>query len=652
MTTRKQTYMERYARTLGAAYRVQRIEQDVQAEQDKIQYFDSLIANEQQLLAALSDRFRVEEVDYATAQALIEQVSEADKALAAQLDRKVARVAEALSMPKEMTLEGLGNEDWKRLAMQELTSAIANDKTMTKARYDAILAEGKRRGTGVGLKPNELGQIKFASAPGLTQAEREQREELQKATTKALEAAYFAGPSGIRGGYEGMDIAKRRKDPSLLDEAARTELSESGFITQEKALQAALAVVRETGDPSMIASAVAASKDGNEAAGMLAARMYEEAREKKAYRNDMRMGFEQEALDVIKRRASLQEQRDQLAGAYDDPRQEILRRELRARGYTVVDPYNRDPNTGEWKKAADSWKNSYIRYQNTPEYDYYIGAHQFKLDAEANPEKWQVTPDDADFKAQNPGKAKARSLAVSYTMMRDRKGMNTEPAELAAQLKKAGVKGDDLKDAVSYTMAWWALGGPDTDPELIKHKAEERKRLEQADKAKKDAAAEAQRKIAEEDERIARFSREAERSAQADVEYAYHTGADAETQEDFFASRLGKEVAAGETAAATVDPQKVYIEEYKRHRAMGLDEGVSIKAARQMALDFQQRQADFAAEVEKAPPAPPAPAPAPDPHESLSAGGGQAPAVIDSPEPAPETVEYELVDGKLRPVSR
>ena len=585
-TERRMTYMDGYAKALAAQYRVEAITKAVEAEQDRIQYYESLIADAEQTRAALSERFAAKEVDFADARALVEQQTALDLQAQKLKGLVPGRVAAATSLPPVLDTRGADfYAGATRYAVEQ------SDRGITPQQKKAILARaadevrlGRLEDKDRAVIESRLAAVKDRGIPGLSAAEQEGMASASDAAKKAQEAAFFAGPSGIRGLSEGLaEVDRRKMTPDMLREKGLKEradaLAESMYGTEDEALDAALAIIRTTGDPALIEDPVART-------------VYTRARAQQAYRNDQRADFEQEVLDNRKRLAELNERKDAIAGAYDDPRQEVLRRELRARGYDIVDPYNRNPNTGEWTASPDAWKNSYLQYQNTPEHAYYIEAHERMMAAEGE----TLEPS-----------TKGQNLGVSYTMMRDRKGMNTTPAELSAQLQKAGLKGKELSDAVSFTMAYWSKGGPNQDPEQAKQM--------QAAKAQEKKAADLSR------ERATRDRAEAERLR---AERAQAT-------EDAAARVLGER----DVGKARDDAYR----QYTRDRAMGKSEA--------------DARATLSALLENLPTAQPAPTPVQDfklKGEVTEAPVIEAPADVVEPPEVDETredvemEEYEAYD--------
>ena len=207
------------------------------------------------------------------------------------------------------------------------------------------------------------------------------------------------------------------------------------------------------------------------------------------------------------------------------------------RGYKVEDPYVLVD--GEYQ-TNPRWRNAYLRYQNTPEYAYYIGAHE------------RTDKALAEDKPLAPS-TRAENLAVSFTMMRDRRGEDTTPQQLADQLQKAGIKGKELEDAVSFTMAYWELGGPAQDPETIRLRKEADAQQKQEEKARRDAAQRAADEAKEAREALARQEAVAARATQ-----------------EFREARTARE-----------DARRIYAREFQRQRFQGASPEEADRIARQ-----------------------------------------------------------------------
>ena len=555
-TGKRPKYLDRYARVAAAAYRVEQITKAVQDEQARVQYLDSLLASERQTLAALNETFRARPVDFADAQRLLREQSELETTIGLAEEAGQAAAARASRLPEEERRELVAltrTQPAQAIAKAQrliaeypgAASKVLADVERMKARFNSEDVEAIRR------------QAQAARGPsvGIPAAARERVDAAREAFAESMESAYFAGPSGIRGGYEGLEVAQLREltaqqlreRAASADEAqaARLEaraaaLDASDFTTAEDALAAALTTVRTTGDPQAIEDAFARS-------------VYQEALERQAYRNDQRADFEQEVLDSRKRLAELQREKTKIAGAYDDPRQEVLRRELRARGFKVEDPYTF--KDGKYEKNPQAWRNAYLKYQNTPEYAFYIGAHE------------RVDEALAADKPLSPS-SRAENIAVSFTMMRDRRGEMTTPEQLAKQLGKAGIKGKELTDAVSFTMAWWNLGGPNQDEATIKARKDQQDQSELEETKRRDDATDLARQAEEQRAEVAR--------READT-----IGA---TQDLRRRQALAQKRESG----------KAYIEEYKRQIAMGKTREEAVQIARDKALEVAAETGELA----------------------------------------------------------
>ena len=429
-TGRRPAYIERYARAVAAVNRYEDIQRTIQDERAAVQYLDSLIAQERQTLAGLQDVFRTPPADFTAAQSLLRQQYQLEDARR-QADAASRAAAAAGARVAPETLQAVLEPFRRGDAASGVAQARNALRGATRAQADKILSQLEAVAGTYSIAAADLTELRaFADRnarptptggrPGAATQEAEQ------AFAEALEGAYFAGPSGIRGGYDGLEVVNLRgltadalrERAQLGDEAqakrlaARAEaLDKSAFATAEDALQAALAVVRATGDPSSIEDEYART-------------IYEEARQTQAYRNDQRADFEQEVLDSRKRLAELESRRQAAPGSqYADPRQEAIRRELRARGYDL------DRNDGR-----------YLRYQKTPYYDLLIDADD-KLSS--------VLADDVGLSPVNRGQRLAETLVLQY----DRTGREYNIETLRDQLSKA-LSGEDLQDALAYALAF------------------------------------------------------------------------------------------------------------------------------------------------------------------------------------------------------
>jgi len=465
---RREDYYERYARQLAAVNRIKRFEAEVANEQQRLTYLDSLVQNERANLTSLQQVFAVPPVDLAAVQAVLQQVGDAAAQRAGVAAGSRAARVEATTLSKDERAAIMAGASVKGDAPGILRRATALiSPTMTPEKATAIASFAASQAQKFQGQGQELGPIlanlqraagsakgKVPTGPGADLA-------AQAAASRALEQFAFAGPSGVRGGYGGLAIVERRAQTAdelerSGDKAAADKLRASGFATQEDALQAALEVVRTTGDAS---KADAYARD-----------IYLEARNKQAYRNDQRADFEEEILASRKRIAQLEAERGALDAAYDDPALEVLRRELEAQGFRV-----------ERKGSADEWKNRYLQYQNTPLYDTLLKADRLVDDARTNARPLQ------------PGTT-AQTKAVSLARAYDQAGTTYDVNVLREQLAKdKTLKATDIDDALAFLVAYRELGGDKQEPAQLEAAAQAAQAAKQTDAQK---AQEAQARIA------------------------------------------------------------------------------------------------------------------------------------------------------------
>jgi hypothetical protein len=271
---RRPTYLEQYARTVASYQRYQDITRDIQAEQDRLNYLDSLIQSERQNLTNLQEVFRVRPQDLGSAQALLQQQYAGEDAARRRVAAgRVAR-AEGLQLPLEQR--------------QELTRLTTGQSRQP---------ETARRRVARGRAPS-----------GAPRAISPEEQAAERALQQQLEAAFFAGPAGIRGGYDGQAIVERREQTAAPEGVS--------FSTEQDAFEAALGALQD---------GVLAVEDFN---------------------------FEPEVLQSRQRVAQLQQARAEAPGAqYTDPSRERFRRELIARGY--------DPDLNQGR---------FLQYQKSPYY--------------------------------------------------------------------------------------------------------------------------------------------------------------------------------------------------------------------------------------------------------------------------------------------
>jgi len=565
LPARTPAYLEQYARTVHAAYRYERIQREIADEQGRVQYLDSMIGQERQTLAALQQVFRAEDLDAAQAANALKGLAGAQRGAAAA---KTATKAE----------------------QQALTSAFAKGAAAGRQATEALLADATpEKGQAILNAAKAIAGDKYT--PDL--AAHLNQYKAQYATRKApsgvaaregLEQAFFASPSGIRGGFEGLEVVERRKLTAAELEkgglkADAEALRQSGYATQQDALEAALEQVRLTGQPAALEDTYARD-------------IYLEARNKGAYTNAERADYEQEVLDSRRRLSQLETERQRIAGAYEDPAQEAIKRELIARGIKFYD-------------GDDAWRNKYVQYQNTPLYDTLLAADRL------------VDAAKRDGKPLAPS-TKAQNMVTALSMQYERTGTQFDINTLRAQLEKAkDLTPKDINDALGFIVAYRELGGDKQDPENLAFlKRQDELAQQRADRAVKQAAAK-----------------------EAEVDRARQVTRQLEAEQVQAVSELRTEQA------------KVNLpgQEYARLRAMGMSAEEARAKAMQVVVPAQTSEAagkvlmepDLLMErqrrIEAARQAA-APAPAPAPEEITMRGGTvtvEAATAASAPAPAP-----------------
>jgi len=100
---RRPQYIESYARTVSSYQRYQDIARDIQVEQDRVNYLDSLMASERQNLTNLNEVFRVRPQDLGSAQALLQQQYAGEDAARRRVASGAAGRAAGLRLPKAVS---------------------------------------------------------------------------------------------------------------------------------------------------------------------------------------------------------------------------------------------------------------------------------------------------------------------------------------------------------------------------------------------------------------------------------------------------------------------------------------------------------------------------------------------------------------------
>jgi hypothetical protein len=212
---RRPQYLESYARTVSAYQRFQDITKDIQVEQDRVNYLDSLMASERQNLTNLNEVFRVRPQDLGAAQALLQQQYAGEDAARRRVAAGAAGRAAGLQLPKAVSDQlkrDLANGrpvDARNTAL----GAITADTTPEQGReLLSLLQRGGLEAAGIAQVRGQLQGVAEGRAPsGAARAASPEEQAAEQAIQQQLEAAFFAGPAGIRGGYDGQAIVERRE---------------------------------------------------------------------------------------------------------------------------------------------------------------------------------------------------------------------------------------------------------------------------------------------------------------------------------------------------------------------------------------------------------------------------------------------------------
>ena len=435
-TTRGARYLDTYATSLTAAYRVQQIQRDIQTEQDRVQYIDSLLGQARQTAAALEAEFKAQPpASLEAATALLKKQYEGQDAQRRRKAGEGVAQARATGLTAEERASLTPGGRVSQAAVAKLAADIVANPKTTAEKAAAVLTQVS--GT---LTPDQVQSIQAAGArvareggtraqaPGVRKMTPQEAAD-QEVLNQLFESTYFAGPSGVVGGYEGKAVADLR---------AQTKAPEStSYATAEDAYKASLSAVANgtlSRDDFESDEDFAYAKD-----------IYSEAKAKRAYRNDERANFENAVLTARKEVADLEVKRAQQIGTtYDDPAQESIRRELTARGYSFAKP-----------GSQDAWKNRYVKFQKTPDYGVYIKAHELTQNAIDTGEP-MLEPN-----------TRGERIVATYTSMKNRRGEPISIGDIRKQLDKVGIEGKLQDDAIAWSMAYYELGGASQSKEAL-----------------------------------------------------------------------------------------------------------------------------------------------------------------------------------------
>ncbi len=411
---RRPRYIEQYARTVAAYQRFDDITRDIASEQDRINYLDSLLQNENANLTNLNEVFRVRPPDASGAMELLRQQYASEDASRRRTAAGTARRAAGLSLPKAQAdeLEALLVNPTTRApsSARDLAVSFITEDTTPEQVEDIIgilQAQGMDASLIAQVQQQADSVARGTAASGAARALSPEEQAAEQAMQQQLEALFFAGPAGIRGGYDGQAIVERREKTAAPKGV--------GFSTEEEAFQAALAALA---DGAIVVEDFSTEEDFEYAKGL-----YDEAAASQAYRNDQRINFEAEVLASRQRVAQLETARAEAPGAqYTDPGRERATRELVARGYKP------DLNQGR-----------YLQYQKSPYYDAMIQADDLLVGIIAN---------DFELEAQT----EPQRLAFALINQLDQRGRPYDIKKVERQLGKV-LKGDELQEGLAFALA-------------------------------------------------------------------------------------------------------------------------------------------------------------------------------------------------------
>ena len=619
---RRPRYIESYARTVAAYQRYQDIAADIQTEQDRVGYLDSLMASERQNLTNLSEVFRVRPQDLGAAQALLQQQYAGEDAARRRAAAGTAGRAADLQLPRAqvdllrrlLTAPNRQPASARDAALRMVTEDTTPEQA---AQLIGLLEELQLDPKAVDRVRGQIARVSSGTArSGAPRALSPEEQAAERALQQQLEAAFFAGPAGIRGGYEGQAIVERREQT-----AAPEGLS---FSTEADAFAAALAAMQD--------GVLAVEDFASEEDFRFAKALYDEAKAKKAYRNDERVSFEDEVLASRARIAELQQLRAEAPGAqYTDPTRERYKRELIARGY---DP---DRNGGR-----------YLAYQKSPYYGAMVAADEILN---------SVISSDVALEAVTSG----QRMAADLVRQLDAAGKPYDITKVEKQLGKV-LEGDELQAALAF-----ALATKEYDAQQLSNPSQ--RELQRAAKAR-EAKLEEQAKAYD-----AEITADLEAEAQAEFDFARRLARDTTTDRGVLMDRIGASIVAEGTPErpkvtvpkpapeATVfrDPtDKNFVYRRTADGFQVFEKGrppYTVPAGSRPAQSIEQVLAGDAP-LPRAQPAPVAPAPVPVPElaappidsgealaayepPDLEAPAGEAEAVVE------EVYEYDPVAGRL-----
>jgi hypothetical protein len=424
MATRAERYRNAVSARARYADQLSRITTDIADEQQRYQAERSYLEQMRSELNALDlELSKVETQD----QAALELLRFVDKS---QIEAVQARAARAERAERERALPGnlrpLVAADDRVIPGKQATFATSAVQALQATGEDALTreqaAEVLRVAQQSGLAESELARVQRAAAGtrraavgpevGGRPLTREQQEELAR-VERAIGIIEYGGPSGIAGGASGDAVVRRRQETALTPD----EL----FATEDDAFEAYLTLLddgRVTVD-EMATRFPTASPEQLQTALTTAQRVYNEAKAKKAYRNDQRKLFNDRYLNQARQVAEAQTRVEQIRPEYTDPVRERSRRLLRERGIDPDDPYLQFYGTALYKYA--------------PAADRIIEQTQGELPIEAA--------------------SKEQHGIVRLLEQYEATGTQWKVSDLEKQLSKT-LKGEELENAIGFALAY------------------------------------------------------------------------------------------------------------------------------------------------------------------------------------------------------
>jgi len=419
--------MYNYMAALALPSIYEAVERDLTSLEQRREYLEGLVAQQQNEIANLERTFQTPPVDSAALQAMLERLDalgvEKEKILGSQAGQMSAADRRAFKDEVINDRFGVANR------LRDFDGTRAQFETRVQLYEEALREQGGRIAAGAASAAQsirnaregaaESGQRPFAAvgAGGADEAITE--------TQEAIRALRQRTPEGIRGGDAGeLEIARRAN-------AAAPE--GTGFATEEDAFQAAL---------TALADGVMDLEDfgGNQAALDLAQQVYNKAREVGAYENRLQANFESTMLAARQRLAQLEAQSESLARQAGLTReQELARMQLTRLGYDLDKPY--------------------VRLQKSRYYPNLIrGDELFNAALEASARLAAEDPDRFTT-PQGMGSVviptnKPQTLARDYVAQRWNAGDRTiDFTQMEREFGKV-LRGDDLQEAMSFAYAF------------------------------------------------------------------------------------------------------------------------------------------------------------------------------------------------------